>query len=326
MSEIINPHDSFSHDSFFKTLLARPEVVTDFLTHYLPPEVAAQLDLTAPELLKDSFVDPELQPHLSDLLYRVTGHSGVAAYIGILFEHKSAPDDWVGYQFYRYKARIWEPMVQQKMPKLPPIFPLVVYHGRRRWRVPRNFSGLIEWQGVESLRSYVPEFAYHLVDLSHLSETDIKGAAFLRVGLLLLKYIFSRDLVPRLPEILALLPLPEQSAVEYLRTVLYYLSKGTRKVTERQFATALTEAFSTEGEKTMKSMIDVWIEQGEQKGTAATTLRLLQRRFGLIDDVTQAHIRALPLVQLEQLAEALLDFQKPSDLLLWLRQHTEQAI
>lgn len=88
MSEIINPHDSF-----FKTLLARPEVVTDFLTHYLPPAVAAQLDLRAPELMKDSFVDPELQPHLSDLLYRVAAYNGTAAYIGILFEHKSAPDD-----------------------------------------------------------------------------------------------------------------------------------------------------------------------------------------------------------------------------------------
>lgn len=235
MAEIINPHDSF-----FKTLLARPEVVTDFLSNYLPPEVAEQLDLSAPELMKDSFVDPELQPHLSDLLYRVSLRSGGAAYIGILFEHKSAPDAWVGYQLYRYKARIWEPMVQQQLPKLPPIFPLVVYHGRRRWRVPRNFGGLIEWQGAEALRKYVPEFEYHLVDLSRFSELEIKGVAFLQVGLLLLKYIFSRELVPRLPEILALLPLPEQSAVEYLRTVLYYLSKGAHKVTEQQFATALT--------------------------------------------------------------------------------------
>ncbi len=63
MSEIANPHDSF-----FKDLLARPEVATDFLANYLPPEVAAELDVTAPELAKDSFVDAELQPHLSDLL------------------------------------------------------------------------------------------------------------------------------------------------------------------------------------------------------------------------------------------------------------------
>ncbi len=87
----------------------------------------------------------------------------------------------------------------------------------------------------------------------------------------------------------------------------------------------------------MQTMIDVWIQQGEerglqkgeerglQKGTAALTLKQLQWRFGLVDDATQAHIRALPLAQLKQLGEALLDFQKPNDLVVWLRQHTEQV-
>jgi len=66
MSEIANPHDSF-----FKDLLARPETAADFLANYLPPEAAAELDLTLPELVKDSFADPALQQHLSDLLFRV---------------------------------------------------------------------------------------------------------------------------------------------------------------------------------------------------------------------------------------------------------------
>ena len=55
---------------------------------------------------------------------------------------------------------------------------------------------------------------------------EIKGEVFLRVGLLLLKYIFSTGLLPRLPEILALLPVPEQSALEYLRTILYEMMTG----------------------------------------------------------------------------------------------------
>jgi hypothetical protein len=51
MPELTNPHDRF-----FKELLARPEAAADFL---LPPEIAGALDLTAPEPVRDSFVDAE---------------------------------------------------------------------------------------------------------------------------------------------------------------------------------------------------------------------------------------------------------------------------
>jgi hypothetical protein len=85
MSELINPHDRFCKDLF-----ARPGVAADFLANYLPPGVAGALDLSAPELVKDSFVDPELQEHFSDLLYRVRLKRGGTAFVYVLFEHKSA--------------------------------------------------------------------------------------------------------------------------------------------------------------------------------------------------------------------------------------------
>jgi hypothetical protein len=49
-------------------------------------------------------------------------------------------------------------------------------------------------------------------------------------------------------------------------------------------------------------------------------LRQLQRRFGALPPAAQqAQIQALPLAQLEALAEALLDFQGTADLAAWLR-------
>ena len=72
----------------------------------------------------------------------------------------------------------------------------------------------------------------------------------------------------------------------------------------------------------MQTMMDVWIQDGKQKSTAALTLRQLQRRIGTVDAETQARIRALPLAQLEQLGEALLDFSQPDDLAMWLDEHT----
>jgi len=48
------------------------------------------------------------------------------------------------------------------------------------------------------------------------------------------------------------------------------------------------------------------------------TLRLLNRRCGLLSDATTAQIQALPVDPLEALADALLDFQGPADLDAWL--------
>ena len=84
-----------------------------------------------------------------------------------------------------------------------------------------------------------------------------------------------------------------------------------------------------------------WIEEGRQEGrqegealgeaqgeargraaeAAAVTLRLLNRRCGPLSDATTAEIQALPLEQLEALAEALLDFGGPADLAVWLAEH-----
>jgi predicted transposase YdaD len=63
-------------------------------------------------------------------------------------------------------------------------------------------------------------------------------------------------------------------------------------------------------------------QEGLQEGEASVTLRLLNRRCGPLSDATAARIKALPLEQLEALAEALLDFSGPADLAAWLAEHS----
>jgi predicted transposase YdaD len=62
--------------------------------------------------------------------------------------------------------------------------------------------------------------------------------------------------------------------------------------------------------------------RGEARGEAKVTLRLLNRRCGPLSEATTAQIQALPLEQLEALADALLDFQGPADLAAWLAAKT----
>ncbi|MDM7954141.1 MAG: DUF4351 domain-containing protein [Cyanobium sp. CZS 25K] len=59
-------------------------------------------------------------------------------------------------------------------------------------------------------------------------------------------------------------------------------------------------------------------QEGRQEGEIAVTLRLLNRRCGTLSAAATSRIQALPLEQLEALADALLDFQGPEDLAAWL--------
>ena len=58
--------------------------------------------------------------------------------------------------------------------------------------------------------------------------------------------------------------------------------------------------------------------EGRQEGELEMALRLLRRRCGQLSPKQEACLRALRLEQLETLAEALLDFEGPSDLEAWL--------
>ena len=63
--------------------------------------------------------------------------------------------------------------------------------------------------------------------------------------------------------------------------------------------------------------------EGRLEGESALILRLLQRRFGAVDEVLTARIQALEIEQLESLAEALLDFTALNDLVLWLNRYSQ---
>ena len=63
------------------------------------------------------------------------------------------------------------------------------------------------------------------------------------------------------------------------------------------------------------------LEAGRQQEAAALAVRLLTRRLGGVDVGSRERLRELPLQQLEQLAEDLLDFTDLGDLQAWFDDH-----
>lgn len=300
----------------------RREAAHDFLKLYLPPEVAVALNLTRLDIRKDSFIDPHLQEQFSDLLYRVGLVGGGESYVYVLFEHKSYPEPRIAWQLLRYLVRIWEQADKQGEPLLP-VLPLVVYHGRQRWRVAREFSALFELPEV--LSGYQPDFGYLLADLSEYSDEAIKArverAVILQIGLLSLKYIYAEDVGVQLEKVLRLAVelLDQPAALDYIRTVLRYMAAGTDKLSEAELRTIIQKVIE-EGDNLMPTLAEQWIQQGEaiglEKGREEgreATLNLLRRflamRFGVELDRFDTDLAALDLAAITKLSETVFEAQ-----------------
>lgn len=284
------------HDRYFRQTFSRRQTVADLVHHYLPSEVRRCLDLRTLELTGDSFVDPELRMHASDLVCRARLQEGGDAYVYILFEHKSHPAQLVALQLLRYMARLWDQVLREgRRPPLPPVIPVVFYHGRSPWNVGRGSASL--FQGPAELGPYVPAFRYELVDLSVLSDEEIRGGVLLRVALLAMRHVFDGDLPERLPRIVRLLGtvVRTRSGLRALEALLRYLASASELVGEDELREVLREAFPEEGDRLMASVVDKWIERGIEEGIeqgieqgAATMAR------EALLDVLRARFRQVP--------------------------------
>lgn len=331
------------HDAFFRRVLSDPAVAAEFLRHYLPPAVSAALDLATVQLEETSFTDHKLRRHAADLLFRVGLMSGGEAYILVLLEHKSAPDERVALQVLRYAVLKWDRL---SLP-LPVILPVVVYHGATPWRIGSKLGSLFgKLYNDKIWRRYLPNFEYHLCDLSKFDDNELQGGEGLGAVLKLLKHVFRRDLKETLPEVIldTALALPEVKVAERLETMAIYLGEAGR-VSEDAFEEALFKASNAGGtmetflerlgrrlnpiaveaatKEATKRGMEQGIEQGMQQALLQLTMALLKRKLGELDKGSMDKIQQLPIAGLKQLGMDLLDFQSRADLDDWLQRQAE---
>jgi predicted transposase/invertase (TIGR01784 family) len=262
MPDLPNPHDHY-----FRATFARRDVAVEFLRHYVPTEIAEQLDLSAVETVKDTFVDEELRDHFTDLLYHVRLRGGSTAYVYLLFEHKSYREPWTAFQLLRYMVRIWEHWLEQeRLATLPPIVPLVVYHGQQRWRVDQRFGALVATP--EAFAGYVPDFRYELCDLSAYSDAELVGAVDIRVAFWLMKHIFDEDWHTVLFRVMPLLEelSRAENGLTYVESALRYMVAAARTLKREDLAEAVELAFPKTGGALMQTIAQTWVEEGRKEG------------------------------------------------------------
>ena len=254
--------------------MTEKENAIDFFRYYLPEELLQEMDLDSLELQNDSFVDEKLKESFSDVLYRVNIHKRTS-YIYTLFDHKSKPDKYTALQLLKYIISIWERHITLKgrKGKLPIVLPIVLYHGKRNWKLGNNLKTILET--IPAYNPYIPDFQYSLFDLSKFSEEEIKGNVILQIAFHLLKNIFSKELETKLGDIFLLFEKleDEDKALKWIEISLRYLFKSNTEITLDKLK-KIAKGTNLRGVKSkMPTIAETLDRQGYERGIKFADLR-----------------------------------------------------
>ena len=155
---------------------------------------------------------------------------------------------------------------------------------------------------------------------------DFLGLSTEQIGVQLMQLIVSKDrdtvqyLERMVPQLQDKTEPANQAIIELITTIMVYKFPEL----SREEIQAMFTVSDLKQTKVYQEALDEGLEQGLERGRTeeaqSLVLRLLDRRIGAIALETSARIRALPLEQIEQLGEALLDFSDRADLEQWLEQ------
>ncbi len=136
-----------------------------------------------PVAVPETFVDQALRASVTDLLLRQPLRGGEEAFVYCLVEHKRTDAATVMPQLLRYLSAIYERLARtHRGGAIPPVVPIVVYNGIKRWRGPRRFSDVLD--AAPELKRLTVDFGMVLLDLGAEPIARLSKNRTLRGGLL----------------------------------------------------------------------------------------------------------------------------------------------
>ena len=315
------------HDRLFKRVMSDEANVRQFIKEFLPKDISSQIDLKEMKLIPTEkvkgynkyYMDVAVECYISD----------TKGQLYFVFEHKSYPDPGVLLQILSYMTVTWDEQRKKNVP-LTPIIPVVIYHGFSSWNITTHFQGQFQNIG-ESIKPYIPEFNYVLVDLTQIPNEEIeqkaKATPFLMASLLLMKLVALHD-IEEITKITVIISLSEEERIILILYLFYTLDVD--QDTMQRIVKELG------GEELMPSLAEKLIKQGEErgkiegekrgeikgtiKGKQDLLLKLLRRKFGLSSSDEKMIRSVTDEVKLDAAAEAVLDAKSKDEVLKLLGQ------
>lgn len=287
------PPKNNKHDDFFQASFSKPFIVKPFLQHFVESESGGQFDYDSLELCDNTYITPELANYYSDRLWSIRFKgTKEKQYFLLLFEHKSYVPRRIHLQLLRYMVEDWAKQIENKLlslqeakklgekkqPKirLKVILPIVLYHGKNEWKVPKfedMFGNVPNY-----LKRFLPIFEFIVVDLSKYSDQTIldTNAGLLVNALLLFRH--SSDPVYLSKNVKALTKgldnYDEESDYwQYVLTIYFYFSK-LLKGTDMEKAVVLEQIPRKRTRDDFYSLYDLLTDEGVTKEQTRIVIKM----------------------------------------------------
>ena len=141
---------------------------------------------------------------------------------------------------------------------------------------------------------------------------------YIRYAFAMAVLAYVKELRERLPEILGLLNelAQQRSGLEYLETVLRYISRSVDTLKPDELRQVVTQTL-TRGDEIMSTIAEQWIQQGIQQGISQGEMlvlkRQLERRFGALPDWVEEKLITANQASLELWADQVLEAKRLED-------------
>ena len=294
-------------EAAFKRWFDHKRMVEDLLRGFAPATVARTLDFTTLEQLPADYVDDGLARGQGDAAWRVRfrGAADEWLYLLVLLEFQSTVDRRMAARILAYTARMYLKLIRGgDLPpdgRLPPVLPVVIYNGERRWSAATEMGETIAAVG-EALAPFQPRQRHLVIDehafrIEDLPEENVVSA----------QIALEQGSVPAMAAVLrrvsALLSGAEHASLRraFAELTLGMVERSAAARTHPELASALRAAAETGGLNAMGSVLARRIDEYIETNAEARAQELAEARA---QELAEARAQELAEGRAEELAEA----------------------
>lgn len=305
------------HDRSYRLLFSQPRMVEELVRGFAGETWIGQLDFSTLERVNASYVSDTLKEREGDVVWRLRQTDGSAVYVYLLIEFQSEVQRFMAVRLLAYVALLYQDLLARKeltpSGQLPLVLPVVLYNGEDRWWAPLELSELI--QAVpEEAQPYVPRLRYRLIDEGSYSAEELEERQNLAGALFGLEKSRRREDLERWSGRLAgWLRRPEDA--ELRRAFLAWFGGVflSRRSPEEIPETLDLKEFETMLAKRVVEWSRELREEGRQEGEAHLLLRMLETKFGPLDERTRTRILSAEAGRLLEWGERFVSAERLTD-------------
>ena len=230
----------------------------------------AQLDFSTLEKVNGSYISDDLRDREDDVIWKVRiGDSWV--YLYILLEFQSTVDRFMAVRLLTYTGLLYQDLLKSGQikgrQKLPPVFPLVLYNGEKRWNAATRLGELLDIV-PSGLERYLPAYQYLVIDEGSYKTVELEALRNLVAALFQLEHSSDPKTVLRMVgHLVDWLGTPETESLR--RSFVYWLKRVflPERLPESEYEVVeeLVEV-QTMLEKRVKQWQKQWLAEGKLEG------------------------------------------------------------